>query len=458
MPWLEHRARSCRSSRRRPPRRRRAPRWSARGGRRPSIARPRSSRATPRSCSAARASRPRNVALGPAHDPAEARPAAVVMPGAQLVAVQRAAPPRGAACRGRPARPARRPPPGPRRQKSARALGRHGDLDAVLAGVAGAGDEALDAVPGRTGPRGSARRPPPRASPVASSAAGRRALHGDDGPLGRDVDRRRSPSAATTRSVFDALGMTSKRSSSTHHTMMSSSTEASSSSSRWVYCARPGLDLAQVVGERRLQARRRRRRPVDAHRAEVAHVEDDGRGAAGQVLGERARRVAAAACPTRRTAPSWRRGRGGRRRAGTRDVTSAIVPVGARGSTRRGCVAAHVGRLSAAATSAAAVRSPRHHGGRAARSAWRRRARDFTPASGEHVEHALAGAVHHVDQLVARAHEHERCPLITRWAAAMSSPRCSRRYVERLAHRLELDAGVEQALDDLAARAGRGRQ
>ena len=48
------------------------------------------------------------------------------------------------------------------------------------------------------------------------------------------------PIAVTTRSVFDALGITSNTSSSTHHTMMSSRTDASLASSKCVYCARPG--------------------------------------------------------------------------------------------------------------------------------------------------------------------------------------------------------------------------
>src|SRR5439155_16411 len=58
----------------------------------------------------------------------------------------------------------------------------------------------------------------------------------------RDAVTSRPPSTACTRSVFDALGMTSNCSSSSHHTMMSSSTEPSSSS-RCVYCARPGAIL-----------------------------------------------------------------------------------------------------------------------------------------------------------------------------------------------------------------------
>ena len=130
--------------------------------------------------------------------------------------------------------------------------------------------------------------------------------------VGGDVvaaDRRRR-----TRSVFEALGMTSKRSSSTHHTMMSSSTEASSASSRWVYWARPGAILPRSLVSAAC-SRSRASGPVDPHGAEVADVEGDGAGAAGPVLGERARRVLEAACPSRRRGPSWPRGRGGRRRA-----------------------------------------------------------------------------------------------------------------------------------------------
>ena len=80
--------------------------WSARGGRRPSTTSARSRRATPASFSAASAARPRNSPLSQRHDPAETG----LQRGdarAQLVAVQRAGRPRGAACRGRRARPAR---------------------------------------------------------------------------------------------------------------------------------------------------------------------------------------------------------------------------------------------------------------------------------------------------------------------------------------------------------------
>jgi hypothetical protein len=52
----------------------------------------------------------------------------------------------------------------------------------------------------------------------------------------------------------------------------------------------PDADLAEVVGERRLQPRAGVG-PRDPHRAEVTDVERDSVGAARQMLGERARRV-----------------------------------------------------------------------------------------------------------------------------------------------------------------------
>ena len=97
------------------------------------------------------------------------------------------------------------------------------------------------------------------------------------------------PMASTTRAVFEALGMTSKRSSSTHHTMMSSSTEASASVEQVGVLRAPGGDLAQVVGEGRLQAVEGAG-ARDPHGAQVADVEHRRR-AARPVLGERARRV-----------------------------------------------------------------------------------------------------------------------------------------------------------------------
>ena len=79
----------------------------------------------------------------------------------------------------------------------------------------------------------------------------------------RDAVTSSPPIASTTRSVLEALGMTSKRSSSTHHTMMSSSTEASSGSSRWVYWARPGPILRRSL-VRAVCSRSRASGPVTA--------------------------------------------------------------------------------------------------------------------------------------------------------------------------------------------------
>src|SRR5437016_1210871 len=62
------------------------------------------------------------------------------------------------------------------------------------------------------------------------------------------------PTAATTRAVLDAFGITWNSPSPTHHTMMSSSTDASASSSRWVYCARPGAILARSLVSARWSA------------------------------------------------------------------------------------------------------------------------------------------------------------------------------------------------------------
>ena len=57
-----------------------------------------------------------------------------------------------------------------------------------------------------------------------------------------------------------------------------------------MYCARPGADLAEVVGQLPLQ-RVEGAGAVDPDGAEVRHVEHDGVVAAGEVLGDRARRV-----------------------------------------------------------------------------------------------------------------------------------------------------------------------
>ena len=158
---------------------------SARGGRRPSTARPRRRRATPRSRSAASGVAAPEVALVPRHHPAQ--------PGlqrgdarAQLVAVQRQAGLEPQRVAGPEARRASTPAASTRVPHRGGGLGRHGQLDAVLARVAGAGHDARDAEPRR--PSATRNR---RGRPAASGAtrgqplAGVGALHGDDRPRRR---------------------------------------------------------------------------------------------------------------------------------------------------------------------------------------------------------------------------------------------------------------------------------
>ena len=216
------------------------------------------------------------------------------MPGPELVAVQRQA---GL----EPQRVARAEPggrdPGARRTASqsagASAAGTC-DLDAVLARVAGAGDDAASPHARRTANRGTAAA---SGSTVGEQRARLRALHrehrarrGDVGELDRAVGRvapRRTRRAA--RSVFDAFGITKKRSASTHHTMMSSTTCASAGSSRCVYCARPGSILRRsLVSSHCSSVERARPRALD--RAEVRHVEHD-RARRGTPGARRARRA-----------------------------------------------------------------------------------------------------------------------------------------------------------------------
>ena len=127
-------------------------------------------------------------------------------------------------------------------------LGGHGTFDAVLAGVAGPGGHA--AAPRQT--KGVTRKRPTAAASgatVPSRWPGVGSLDGDDAAA--DVVSV-PPTAATTRAVLEALGMTSKVSSASHQTMMSSTTEPSSR--REGGCTGPGrAHLAQVVGEARLE-------------------------------------------------------------------------------------------------------------------------------------------------------------------------------------------------------------
>ena len=160
-------------------------------------------------------------------------------------------------------------------------LRRHVDLDPVLAGVARAGDDAVDVTPRDPGDleRGTSAS---AGDTVASSARA-------SGPCTARTARvdvmsamlHPPPCAAfapssvlTIGSVFDAFGMTSSSSSSTHHTMMSSTTWASSGSSRCVYCARPGPMRPRSLVSAHWSTGTAPG-PGDPHRAEVRHVEDD---------------------------------------------------------------------------------------------------------------------------------------------------------------------------------------
>ena len=369
----------------------------ARGGRRPSVAMPTRWRATPASRSASSAARPRNVGLP--HATTQPRPACSgVMPG-----------PSSWPCNGNPAssRSVSRAPspagtmPAPTiaAHSVGRGLGGHGDLDAALARVAGAGDRARHAVATRRGRRGSVRRRRHRGTP---SPGGR-----SPADPARPARRARASSRARrwprgTRSVFDALGITSKTfdasspSPGCHHTMMSSSTEPSASSSRWVYCARPGATLARSFDSAVLQGRpaRRRRRP---HRAEVGHVEHDGVVAAGEVLGDRAGRRTRAACPSRRTAPSGPRARGGRRRAASAPPPrpSSDRPAGRGGGLSPSRRTSWASRSSLTPDSGSTLSTP-----------WPR----FSTSTSWSPSHSMTWV-----------------PLITMWAAAMSDVTCWRR-------------------------------
>ena len=202
-------------------------------------------------------------------------------PRAELVAVKRqpGLEPQGVAG----AEPRRHRPRGDDgAEELARRLGRHGALDAVLAGVAGAGDDADGAT------RRSKRATPKCATAAASGAtlatdgAGRGSLDGDDRPVSRRVVAAdRVAHRGGVRGVgHDVEGLFVEPPDD------ESSTTEPDSSSRCVYWARPGRDLPEVVREGRLQvlegagAR-------DPHGAEVAHVEHDSAAAAREVLGER---------------------------------------------------------------------------------------------------------------------------------------------------------------------------
>ena len=219
--------------------------------------------------------------------------------------------------------------------------------------------------------------------------------------------------------------MTSNTSSSTHQTMMSSSTEASTSSRRWVYCARPGAILARSL--------------VNAHCSRSS-----------------------ASAPSTRTVPRWDTSKTTASRRQAR--CSSSVPAGyatgishpPKGTIRapRARCTASSGLCSYPVTSGAitplggAAASVRRLGGaRPVELADAVVEARLHPAEGQHVDqHALPGAVHHVDQLAAVADHHV--------AAADHQVRGGDVGAHVLAHvgerpadRLELDPGIEQALD-----------
>ena len=207
-----------------------------------------------------------------------------------------------------------------RAASTATARGRgHVELDAVLAGVAGARDPARArrrTRAARTANRAHRRRASGATAAEQLARLGplhreHRARRGDvvdlalapaveDGRLAERVDERLR---CSTRSASRG-----SRSGATHHTMMSSTTCASSGSSRCVYCARPGPMRSRSLVSAHCSAANAPA-PVHAHRAEVRHVEHD------RVLAARAVLLEHAACtgsasPSRRTrairAPSAR--------------------------------------------------------------------------------------------------------------------------------------------------------
>ena len=122
-------------------------------------------------------------------------------------------------------------------------IGRNRDLDAILAGVAGAGDDAR----GRRATCTGATRNRPTCGRLRPERSRRvvRAVGPWTAITARSCVVSRPPITARTRSVLEAFGITSNTAVSPpldgcHHTMMSSSTDASASSRRWVYWARPG--------------------------------------------------------------------------------------------------------------------------------------------------------------------------------------------------------------------------
>ena len=146
--------------------------------------------------------------------------------------------------------------------------------------------------------------------------------------------------------MFDAFGMTKKRSGSTHQTMMSSTTCASSASSRCVYCARPGSMRPRSFVSSALQ-RRVRVRAGAFDGAEVRDVEH------GRVLAARAVLLEHAAVLDRHLPTAERRQLGAERAVPSVERAGAHARLRALGRRDRAVSAA--GRRSPSSRSARTV-------------------------------------------------------------------------------------------------------
>ena len=233
---------------------------SARGGRRPSVAMP-TQRGGRRRARARRPARPRPRNVGLPHATTQPSPACSgVMPGPSSWPCSGSAASRRSVSRA-PSPAGHDAGAGDRGPQVGCGRGGHGDLDAALAGVAGAGDDAR-------------RRPshvawPTRNRPTAAASGNtvRQPLAWPADPARRAPPARavvsRPPIAARTRSVFDAFGITSNTSSPSpppHDDVVEHRARRPRRAGGCTAPARAPI-LAEVVGQRALQRARRRRRP-----------------------------------------------------------------------------------------------------------------------------------------------------------------------------------------------------
>ena len=212
-------------------------------------------------------------------------------------------------------------------------VGRHRDLDAPLAGVAGAGDHARRRPPRRVGdaepPDGRRLRRRPSPADRAPPGPARRARPARGWSRGRR--RRRAPGRCWRRSASRRRRRRRRPSPGCHHTMMSSSTEPSASSSRWVYWARPGAILPRslVSAAAGTLDGVGARSTCTVPRCDTSNTTASRRQARCSAIVPAGTR---AASPSHRTAPCGRRGRGGRRRAAS---APRVISPGAASRPRR---------------------------------------------------------------------------------------------------------------------------